>query len=383
MTGEYAAFLAGKVPRAMPSGIEPGQMPDHLFDYQAECVRFGLRQGRWAAFLDTGLGKTRIQLEWLAQAAWHFDAPALLLTPLAVARQIEREGQDLGYDCRVVRSSTQVSGGINICNYDMLENLDATVFSAVSLDESSILKNFSGATTRALIATFADTPFRMCATATPAPNDHTELGNHAAFLGIMTMSEMLVRWFINDTNDTGTWRLKNHAHDAFWDWMSSWARCAETPADLGFDASRFVLPELTVRRHKAAGEVAPIAGSLFAGDVSATNMHAVKRQTSDSRADMLAELIAIEPDEPWVVWCDTDYEADALMSRIPDAADVRGSMPPDKKEARLADFSEGRVRIMVTKPGIAGMGLNWQHAARVAYVGRSFSYEAWYQSVRR
>ena len=379
----YAQFLARKQPRAQAAGIEPGPMPDHLWDFAAECVRFGLRQGRWACFLDTGMSKTRIQLEWSKQAIAETQSPSLLLTDLGIAWQIAKEGQSLGYDCRVVRSRDQVAAGINICNYDMLDALDASAFGVVSLDESGILKNFSGATTRGLIATFADTPFRMCATATPAPNDHTELGNHAEFLGVMTMSEMLVRWFINDTGDTGNWRLKHHAQDAFWDWMASWSRCAETPADLGFDASHFLLPSLSVKRHKAAGEIAPMAGSLFVGDVSATTMFSVKRQTSQARADMVAQIIAREPDEPWIIWCDTDDEADALIARLPDAADVRGSLVADKKEKLLVDFTEGRALKIITKPRIAGRGMNWQHCARIAYVGRSFSYEAWYQTVRR
>jgi hypothetical protein len=210
-----------------------------------------------------------------------------------------------------------------------------------------------------------------------------ELGQHAEFLGIMRQQEMLVRWFINDTADTGTWRLKGHAVEPFWDWCASWAVMAETPADLGFDGSRFVLPPLRVHRHRAAGDVRAAAGSLFVGDVSATNMHAVKRQTADARAELVAALVAAEPEQAWVVWADTDYECDALMLRLPDAIEVRGSHSPDRKETSLAAFADGAARVIVTKPSVAGAGMNWQHAARQAFVGRSFSYEAWYQAVRR
>jgi hypothetical protein len=379
----YEAFLAGKAPRAASVGIEPGPMPDCLLDFAAFATSVCLRRGRAALFFDTGLTKTRCQLEFSKQAAAATNGCALILTPLAVARQFEREGLACGYDVRVVREASEIQPGINICNYDRLDKLDCTAFGSVSLDESSILKNFSGKTTRALINAFSDTPFRLCATATPAPNDHVELGTHAEFLGIMSQSDMLIRWFLNDSNDTGTWRLKKHATEAFWDWVSSWAVMASSPEDLGFDGSRFVLPPLEIHRHRAIGEVKPMDGSLFAGDVSAIRMHAMKRQTSGARSDAVATLIAAEPDETWVVWCDTDNESGALMTRIEGAIEVRGSMVAAQKEWRLAEFADNKWRAIVTKPSVAGMGLNWQHAARVAFVGRSFSYEAWYQAVRR
>ncbi len=381
---EYAAFLAGKAPRPQATGIEPGDMPGHMFDYQADCVRFALRQGRAAMFLDTGLGKTRIQLEWCRQAADASNGRALLLTPLAVARQIEREGVALGYDVRVIRHQDEARDGINICNYDRLGALDTVQFGAVSLDESSILKSFTGATTRALIAAFGGHRFKLASTATPAPNDHMELGTHAEFLGLMRNVEMLSRWFINDTATASQqWRIKGHAVESFWDWVASWARCAETPADLGYDASRFVLPPLNIYRHKAAGDTRAPAGMLFATDLSATNMHAIKRETAQARAEAVGALVAAEPGEPWVIWCDNDAEADALMAAVPGAVEVRGSHTPERKEAALTAFAVGEARYIITKPSVAGMGLNWQHAARVAFVGRSFSYEAWYQAVRR
>lgn len=302
MNAEYTEFLASKAPRPMASGIEPGPMPDHLFDFQRACVAFALRQGRAALFLDTGLGKTACQLEWVSQCIG--DGMGLILTPLAVARQIEREGLRWGYDIRVIRDQSEAKPGINVCNYDRLDKLEADKFTAVALDESSILKSLNGVMRKELTERFADTRFRLCCTATPAPNDHMELGNHAEFLGIMSGQEMLARWFINDTASASqSWRLKGHALIPFWDWVASWARCAETPADLGFDASRFVLPPMEVLRHKTIGEVNPEEGSLFAGDVSATTMHDVKRQTIAARADQTAELIAREPDEPWLVWC--------------------------------------------------------------------------------
>ena len=217
MTPEYLAFLASKAPKPLASGIEPAPMPGHMFDYQADATAFCIRQGRAALFLNTGLGKTICELEFARQTAGH--GMALILTPLAVARQIEAEGRRFGYECRVIREQSDAAPGINICNYDRLDKLDASAFRTVVLDESSILKSFTGATTRALIQMFAATPFRLCATATPAPNDHMELGNHSEFLGIMPQSDILVRWFINDTSNTGSWRLKGHASGQFWDWV--------------------------------------------------------------------------------------------------------------------------------------------------------------------
>ncbi len=241
MNNDYIAFLASKAPRVLASGLDA--VPDlhpALKPHQRDCVAFGLRLGRWGCFLDTGLGKTLTQLEWCQHAARATNGRALILTPLAVAGQIVREARDKwGMDnVRIIRDQSEAGPGINVCNYDRLDRITPAEFGAVALDESSILKSFTGKTTRALIDAFAGVRFRMCATATPAPNDHMELGNHAEFLGIMSATEMLTRFFINDTGDASqTWRLKRHAEQDFWDWMASWCRMAESPADLGHDAS--------------------------------------------------------------------------------------------------------------------------------------------------
>ena len=379
---DYAAFLASKAPRPSAVGVEPGPMHEALFDYQRTVTEFCIRQGRAALFLDTGLGKSLCILEWSEQMARASNGYALILTPLAVAKQFEREAMKFGYEARVVRSDADVKPGINVCNYDRLDLLNAARFGAVALDESSCLKSFTGKTTRALIETFRDTPYRLCATATPAPNDHMELGNHAEFLGIMASNEMLARWFISDQTQMGRYRLKGHAITDFWDWIASWARCAENPADLGFDGSRFVLPPMQVHRHKTFGDIRPAAGSLFVEDMSATNIHHVKRQTAEARAEAAATLVAAEPGEPWIIWTDTDYEADAVKRRIADAIELRGRMTANAKEEAIEKFLAGR-ETLITKPTIAGMGLNFQHCARMIYVGRSFSYEQFYQSVRR
>ncbi len=383
MTPDYATFLATKAPKAAPVGIEPAPMPAHLKPFQADSVAFAIRQGRAALFHDTGLGKSRQQLEWCKQCADASNGYALILTPLAVTRQFEREGLALGYDCRVVRDQSEVRPGVNICNYDRLDKLDLATFGAASLDEASVLKNFTGKLTRALIDGFANTRFKLLATATPAPNDHMELGQSAEFLGVMPSNEMLMRWFIADQTQMGKYRLKRHGEHAFWDWMASWARMARTPSDLGDSDDGYVLPELKIIRHRAVGDIRAPAGALFMTDVSATNMHDVKRQTAGARADVVADLVAAEPDEQWLVWCDTDYEADALTERMPFAREVRGSQATAKKEDGITAFVDGSVRVLITKPKICQFGLNFQHAARMVFVGRSFSYEAFYQCVRR
>ena len=382
----YARFLAGKSVVAARHGM--GRVPSllpALKPHQRDCVAFGLRQGRWACFLDTGLGKTLIELEWARHAAAATNGRALILTPLAVARQIEREAIRFGIPARVIRDQAEAGEGINICNYDRLDRLDPAAFGAVALDESSILKSFTGSTTRALIEAFRATPFRMAATATPAPNDYRELGQHAEFLGVMSGIEMLSRFFINDTSKASqSWRLKGHAVEPFWDWVASWARLGETPADMGHDASEYVLPPMHVHRHRVIGDTRAPAGELFAGDVSATTMFEAKRQTAQARAAAAAAIVATLPlDEPALLWCDTNDEADALQAALPGASEVRGNDAAEAKESTLADFSEGRTRILITKPSIAGFGMNWQHCATMIFVGRTFSYEAWYQAVRR
>jgi len=386
---EYAAFLARRAVVAPLRGIEnPPTPPDHLFRYQGLCGKFGLRAGSWACWLGTGLGKTRIELWWCQEAARQSNGYALILTPLAVARQIEAEGKSLGYDVRVIRGQDDARPGVNVCNYDRLEALDADSFGAVALDESSILKSFTGKTSRALIDRFGGHRWRMSATATPAPNDHVEIAQQSAFCGVMAREDMLVRWFLNDTNDTGTWRLKGHAVRPFWEWVSSWARVADHPRELGDDVPGFDLPPFSVVRHAAASGVKPLPGQLFAdSELSATDMHRVKRQTAGVRSSIVADLVTSHAKEPWLVWCDTDYEADALQEAIGEArggaVEVRGSMSIEAKERAIEMFTDGSARILIAKPSACGFGLNFQHCARMAFVGRSFSYETFYQAVRR
>ena len=385
---QYQQFISNKTPLAKARGLSSTpKLSSHLFDFQRHCVSFALEVGSCGMFLDTGLGKTLVQLEYVEHARAASNGMGLILAPLAVAGQIAREGRKFGYDCRVIREQSEAKQGINVCNYDRMHLLDANAYGAVALDEASILKSFGGKTTRSLIASFEGQRFKMAATATPAPNDHMELGQYAEFLDVMNSNEMLSRFFINDTmNASQQWRLKRHGVEAFWDWMASWSRLAQYPSDLGGDDSGFSLPPLKVVRHQAAESAPTVTGGLFGDEVvSATNLHAIKRETAGRRAQIAADL-ALSDGEPWVIWCDTDYEADAIITALgdaPDVVEVRGSMKPETKEANLEAFAVCNARVMVTKPSVAGFGLNWQHCARTVFVGRSFSYESWYQAVRR
>jgi hypothetical protein len=385
---KYSDFLARKLPMPLPSGIDnvPDLHPD-LFPVQRIVTEFCLRAGRAAEFLDTGLGKTFSQLEWARVVADHTGAPVLIFAPLAVSHQTAREAARFGIPVEVVKSQDDIAGqGIYITNYEKLKHFSPEVFGGVVLDESSILKSFGGSTKRALIESFANTPFRLCCTATPSPNDHAELGNHAEFLGLCTQMEMLQRFFVNDTKEASQkWRLKGHAVEPFWDWVASWARCVGKPSDLGCSDDGFTLPRLNLNKLSVDVDIASDTGEyLFRMPVlSSTGMHKERRKTTDARAERIAGLVNDDHREPWIVWCDTDYEADALMARIPDAVEVKGTHTPESKEANLLGFSDGSIRVLVTKPKIAGFGLNWQHCARVGFVGLSYSYEAFYQAVRR
>jgi hypothetical protein len=383
----YADLLARKSAEAPLRGLDT--VPDlhqGMFPYQRDVTSFLLHVGGGAAFLDTGLGKSFVALEWARVIAEQASKPVLMLAPLAVAPQHVREAGKFGYDeARVVRDQSEVGPGINVTNYAKIDNFDPGQFAGVVLDESSIIKNFTGQTTRKMMAIWRDTPFRLACTATPAPNDHMELGQHSQFLGAMNSNEMLTRWFIADQTNMGRYRLKGHAVKPFWNWVASWARCISKPSDLGYSDEGFELPPLNIHHHEIRADTTIDAGDrLFRiPDTSATAIHKEKRLTASARAEVIADRVNAEKGEAWIVWCDTDYEADALMERIADAVEVRGSMPDHVKEARLVGFSEGNVRVLVSKPSVAGFGLNWQHCARMAFAGLSFSYEAYYQAIRR
>lgn len=384
----YDQFIAGKG-RSVPSaGFDPiREFNPSLFPWQKLIVEWAVRRGRCALFEDCGLGKTLQQLEWASQVACKTSGAVLILCPLAVADQTVAESEKFGFaNVRHVRHGEEVDGsGVFITNYDRLHLFDQVEFAAVVLDESGILKSFDGKTRRMLNDRFASVPYKLCCTATPAPNDFTELGQHADFLGICKPAEMLATYFINDTFDTGTWRLKGHAEQDFWRWVSSWAACISKPSDIGFSDDGFNLPPVQTRIitvpvcHKAEAG----SGELFRNPhVSATELHAENRRTLRERVQAAAKIVNAT-DEPFVVWCETNDESNELTLAIPDAVEVVGSDRPEHKERKLKLFGTGQARVIVTKPSIAGMGLNWQHCRNEIYVGLSYSFEKFYQACKR
>lgn len=388
----YTDFLSSKHITVAPAGftVAPAQISPVLFDWQNAIVRWALLLGKAALFEECGLGKTFQQVEWARHVAAHTGGQVLILAPLAVAHQTISEAAKLGVTLTYVRNQAEchTAGPLVITNYDMLKAFDTARFAGVVLDESSILKAFSGITKKRLVEAFAQTPYKLCCTATPSPNDVTEIGNHADFLGIMPSHEMLARWFINDQGKAGHYRLKGHAQADFWRWVTSWAVCISKPSDLGvqYADQGFVLPPLELHEHTVASDYARAQehGRLFFDEsVNATAIWAEKRATLDERVALAAALVQAEPNEPWIVWCDTNDEASALQALLPDAVEVRGSHSVAEKERRLSSFSDGESRIIITKADIAGFGLNWQHCGRQVFAGYTFSFEKIYQALRR
>lgn len=382
---DYTAFLASKQRTWHGVSIPEISLPEALFAFQAAVDRWALRKGRCAIWADTGLGKTAMQLAWADQLRRQ-DHAVLILAPLAVGAQSAEEAVKFGVPAAVCRSQAEVQPGvITIANYEMLHAFDPSAFSGIVLDESGILKAFSGSTKQRLIDAFRDTPYRLCCTATPAPNDYLELGNHAEFLGVMPSNEMIMRWFTNDPMQAGRYTLKAHGAKDFWRWVSSWALSLTKPSDIGFDDDGFVLPALTVTPVSVGHlDIPPADGRLFVEpDVSATALHATLRASAPARAAKAAALMAAEPNEQWLVWVNTDYDADALLALVPDILEVHGTDTPDEKAAGLLGFANGNVRRLMTKPSVAGFGMNFQRCARQIVMGLSFSYEQFYQSIRR
>ncbi|UXO94024.1 helicase [Pseudanabaena phage Pan4] len=382
---DYRAFIASRAVAPRRAGFDPRPINDMAKTHQRAALEFALNAGKSAAFLDTGLGKSFIELEFARQCDEETGKPSLILTPLAVAGQMVREGQKFGIDARQIREQAEVGAGVMVANYERLPKLDPEAFGGVVLDESSILKSYAGRTRALIQEAFEATAYKLAATATPSPNDHTELGNHAEFLGVMRQQEMLSKWFINDTSTASQeWRLKGHAADDFWSFVASWSRCATLPSDLGGDDTGYVLPDIDRRIHEvAADRMANVAqGMLFRiPEMSATSFHEEKRLTLRERCELAAQLA--NHDRPVTVWCETNEESALLAKLVDGAIEVRGDLDPDEKERRLLGFAQGDYRAIVTKPKLAGFGVNWQHCAHAVFASISFSYEQHYQAVRR
>ncbi|MBO29514.1 MAG: helicase [Rhodobacteraceae bacterium] len=381
----YRDYIASKASQVIPAGMTPRNTSAHAKMHQEIAIEYALSRGKAAMFLDTGLGKSLCELEFARQVVEETGKPVLILTPLAVSGQMIREGQKFGIDARQIKDQSEVGIGIMVANYERLPKLDPACFGGVVLDESSILKSFAGRTRNTLMDAFRGTPFKLAATATPSPNDHTELGNHAEFLGIMRQQEMLSHWFINDTSTASQdWRLKGHAVEAFWSWVASWSRCATLPSDLGGDDTGYVLPDVVRNMHEVTADRSQDVeqGMLFRiPEMSATSFHKEKKLTLQARCERAAELA--NHDEPVTVWCETNEESALLAKMIDGAVEVRGDQKPEEKERLLLGFADGEFRAIVTKPKLAGFGVNWQHCAHAVFASISFSYEQHYQAVRR
>lgn len=381
----YSEFLARKAVLDPMTGLtDLPPLPDCLFPHQRDIVAWALRRGRAALFAGTGLGKSLMELAWAQAVHSETGKDILHLAPLAVSAQMAREADKFGIPARVVTNQADCRPGTNITNYQKLDHFDLSRFGGVILDESSILKSTDGHYRTKLIEACQSIPFRLAATATPAPNDFMELGNHAEFLGIMSYTDMLATFFVHDGGDTQKWRLKGHAENEFWKWMASWAVMLRKPSDLGYSNEGYDLPPLQFVQHIVGADYSPNieTGMLFPMQAETLQERiAARRATVDQRVEVAASVTPT--DRPFVWWCNLNSESEMLAKIIPGAVETKGSDPDDVKERKLRDFSEGRIRVLVTKPGVAGFGMNWQHCADTGFVGLNDSFEQFYQAVRR
>lgn len=376
----YQEFLEAKKIQPIITGFKANSVNPNLFDFQRVIVEWALRRGRAAIFADTGLGKTLMQTSWADAVCKHTCGDVLILAPLCVAHQTVEESAKFGITVNYCRSQDGIQKGINITNYEMLEHFDIDSFVGVVLDESSIIKNRDGKTRNALIESCKNIPYRLSCTATPSPNDFMEIGNQAEWLGVVTITEMLAMFFINDAGDTGTWILKGHGKVKFWEWLATWAIVIRSPADLGFDGSSYELPELIIESHIVESET---TDGLFA-DIATGLMerNKARKESIDDRVAKCAEIVNAS-DKQWVIWCNRNEESEKLAALINGSKDVKGSDSIDYKEKTIDAFTHGSLRVLISKTSICGYGMNWQHCNNTAFVGLSDSWESYYQAIRR
>lgn len=375
----YQQFLNQKNYVMESTGFQVSQdeLNPKLFQYEKDIVRWALAKGKAAIFSDCGTGKTAIQLAWADEICRRTGGTVLVLAPLAVADQTRREGEKFGITSYVAECQADVvPNAINITNYEKLDKFISSEFIGVVLDESSILKSFTGKVRTAIIDRFAKTDYRLACTATPAPNDYMELGNHAEFLGVMRRKEMLSMFFVHDGGQTSKWRLKGHAESLFWQWMATWAVFLDNPKSLGYDQCGFDLPPLRVHEVIADGD------KTESISLSLTERRQARRDSMEARVSKAAELVN-NSDEQWLVWCDLNVESEALKNAIEGSVEVKGSDTNTHKSESMLNFSDGIVKCLVTKPSICGFGMNWQNCRKMIFVGLSDSYEKYYQAVRR
>lgn len=376
---DYKEFINSKALTFESKGIciDTDELNTKLFDFQKDIVRWALAKGRAAIFADCGLGKTAMQLEWAEQIRKRTNGKVIVIAPLAVASQTKEEGLKFGVNVNICSSQSDVTAdAVNITNYEKLEKFSGNEFTAVVLDESSILKAFAGKIRNQIISMFRNTSFKLACTATPAPNDYMELGNHSEFLGVMSRAEMLSMFFVHDGGQTSKWRLKGHAQDLFWKWLASWSAVVDNPANLGYTSVDYTLPELEVSQIIVDGNA--ISNEIL----TLTERRNARRNSIELRCEAAAGLVN-RSDEQWLVWCDLNSEADMLNKLIGGSVNVQGSDKPDHKIKAMSDFANGKLRCLITKPKIAGYGMNWQNCHNMIFVGLSDSFEAYYQSVRR
>jgi len=375
----YEEFVMSKVRRLGDAGFDAGELPSFLFDFQRHIVTKALKRGRYAIFAECGLGKTPMQLVWADAVMRHTGKPVLILTPLAVAAQTKREGDKFGIPVHFSRDGE--IRGITVTNYEHIHKFHAGGLGGIVLDESSILKNFNGKMRKDLSAFASLVQYRLSATATPAPNDFVEFGTQAEFLGVGTHTEMLSTYFVHDGGDTSKWRLKRHAIKDFKRWMGEWSITLDHPKDIGYDVEGFTLPELVETEIHASSSAE--SGFLFEQvAISLNDQRQQKKRHIEGIAEAVCD-IALSNREQYIVWVDNNYEADAIKSLIPDAVEIRGSDDADLKARRMIEFSDGLIRVLVTKPSIAGFGMNWQQCHNMIFSSVGHSYEQRYQAVRR
>lgn len=375
---DYKSFLEKKTIVSKDTGftVNRKDLNNNLFEYQKDIVIWALKKGKSAIFADCGLGKSLMQLEWAEKVHEETNGSILILAPLAVTEQTYREGIKFGINSKVVECQEDVINGINITNYEKLDKFDTSVFNGIVLDESSILKSFTGKVRNQIIDNFKNTPYKLACTATPAPNDYMELGNHSEFLGVMTRSEMLAMYFVHDGGNTSKWRLKGHATDVFWQWMSSWAVVITNPRDLDYEVEGYDLPKLNIHEIIVDGDE-PIVETL-----TLTQRRQARKESLEDRCKAAAELVN-NSDENWLVWCNLNDESKLLHELINDSVEVKGSDKAKHKTDSSISFANGDIKCLVSKPLIFGMGLNFQSCHNMIFVGLSDSYEQYYQAVRR
>ena len=383
MTKSYEEFLKDKAFTSEFVGFQPADLNPMMFDFQKDIVKWACRKGKACVFADCGMGKGIIALEWARQVHIHSGGGVLIVAPLAVSNQFVREGRKFGIEVNKCKDASDVIEGINVTNYERLEKFEHIEFSGVALDESSILKNYSGKTRNQILDMFKNVPFKLACTATPSPNDFMELANHAEWVDSLKRSELLATYFVHDGGNTSKWRLKGHAVNAFWDFVSTWAVTITKPSDLGYSDDGYRLPEMRVRKTVVQSDNGFDDDRLFPVEaITLTDQRTARRNTMELKADYIAQMVNSD-DSQWIVWTYLNAESAYLTDAIQDAVEVKGSDSDDHKEDVLTRFAEGDIRVLVTKPSIAGFGLNLQSCSKEVFCGLSHSWEEYYQAIHR